>query len=146
MPAPAPVREDAPPAPEPKKARWQALTALSIGRTPTDREKSADVVEAGGIVELTEEQAHGFLTRHRIPLIRPAAEQNKPLPRVTARDLFGRAPAAEAFGARPDPAGASRVIVAEELHPQDPSLAPEANDPQPDVTVDPDVVRDRRRG
>ena len=47
------------------------------------------------------------------------------------------APRAEQFGARPDPAGASRITVNPD--PSDPANHPEANDPAVDLSVDPDA-------
>lgn len=133
---------------------WEALTHLSIGRSTSDPkgEKHADIVTKGETVALTDEQAHGFLTRHRVPVIRPASQQNQPRPAIRARDLFGIRPPAQAFGARPDPAGASAVteLPAAELpaagarpDPADPRNAPEANDPHTDFTVDPDAAKDK---
>lgn len=132
---------DAPPAAEPKKSRWIALANLSISRA-SDREKQADIVPAGtDDVYLTEEQAHGFLTRHKVPVIRPYSERREPDPGIKARDLFGKRPGAAQFGARPDPKGASHVI--ENPDPSDPANHPEANDPQTDLTVDPDAAKDK---
>jgi hypothetical protein len=130
----------------PATAEYEALTNLSIGRVITgkDGERQADIVHRGEIVHLTEEQARGFTDpkRHRVAVIRPAAQQNDPAPDIRARDLFGARPQAQQFGARPDPAGASQVIE----HPDDPAdplNAPEAKDPVVDLSVDPDAAGDK---
>jgi hypothetical protein len=126
---------------------WQALTHLSISRPAASDPKGmpmADLIPKGETVRLTDEQAQGFLTRHRIPVIRPAADQNEAAPAIKARDLFGERAPAQAFGARPDPADASKVIVNEAVpDPADPRNAPEAHDPQTDLSVDPDAAKDR---
>jgi hypothetical protein len=126
---------------------WEALANLSISRTITDPksgEKMADIVHRGETVELDEDTARGFLTRHRRAVIRPAKDQDDPAPAIRARDLFGERPRAEQFGARPDPPGASRVEVNEEVtDPADPRNAPEATDPKTDFSVDPDAAKDR---
>lgn len=145
---PADADDLAAPAEPPKtgKRLWVALTHLSIGRRNTDPkgELLADIVHRGETVALTDEQAHGFLTRHRVPVIRPAKEQNDPAPAIRARDLFGERPRAEAFGARPDPPGASTVTVNPDVpDPADPRNAPEATDPQTDFSVDPDAAKDK---
>lgn len=140
----------------PSMKPYQALTNLSIGRTARDRtgEKLADIVHKGETVHLTDEQARGFMTRHRVPVIRPVDEQDEPAPVIGARQLFGERAPAQAFQARPDPAGASQVRInpeapadgsdaAESADPADPRNAPEANDPQTDLTVDPDAARDK---
>lgn len=156
MPPAKPADADAKPAagaPEAKPAEarpkalprlWEALTNLSISRTVTDPksgEKMADIVHKGETVALDEDTARGFLTRHRVPVIRPAKDQNDPAPAIRARDLFGERPRAEQFGARPDPAGASRVEVVAD--PADPRNAPEATDPKTDFSVDPDAAKDK---
>lgn len=126
---------------------FEALTNLSVGRTGSDAEKAADIVHKGEIVHLTDEQAAGFMDprRHRVPVIRLASEQNDPAPDIRARDLFGARPTAQQFGARPDPAGSSHVLVTpeESADPADPRNAPEASDPVVDLTVDPDAQKDK---
>lgn len=129
--------------------RWEALTHLSISRTGNDPkgERLSDLVTKGDKVSLTDEQAQGFLTRHRRAVIRPATDSGEPAPNLTARDLFGQRPPAEAFGARPDPPGASTVTVNEEIaDPADPRNAPEAKDPKTDFSVDPAAARDKGTG
>jgi hypothetical protein len=132
---------------------YVALTNLSISRGAATRdargERQADVVHRGETVTLADDVAQGFLTRHRMPVIRKKSESDEPASRVTARDLFGRAPGAEQFGARPDPAGASRVVVNEDvpeqgIDPEHARKAPEANDPQVDLNIDPDAAKDKR--
>lgn len=140
---------EAKPAATPKSGRWTALTNLSLGRGD-DKEKLADVIHKGETVTLTEEQAHGFLTRHRVPVIRPAADQGDgPAPGLRARDLFGRPPGPP-VGARPDPPrDPDRAVLGYPLGATqtgtdpDPRNAPEANDPKTDLTVDPDAAKDR---
>jgi hypothetical protein len=144
--APEPAEAEAKPAAKPTTRLWLALANLSISRPATDKggEKMADIVHRGETVALTDEQAHGFLTRHRRPVIRPANDQNDPAPAIRAKDLFGERPRAEAFGARPDPPGASTVTVNEDIpDPADPRNAPEATDPQTDLSVDPDAAKDK---
>jgi hypothetical protein len=134
--------------PEPKSRNrvWEALTNLSISRGE-DKDKSADIVHRGETVTLTDEQAHGFLHRHRRPVIRPAADQNEADPNLKAKDLFGQRPPAEAFGARPDPPGSSKVTVNDEVaDPADPRNAPEAKDPKTDFSVDPAAAKDKGTG
>lgn len=130
----------------PATTEYEALTNLSVGRTGSDSEKAADIVHRGETVHLTDEQAARFLDpkRHKVPVIRPASQQNEPMPQIRARDLFGNRPQAQQFGARPDPAGASKVIENPEVaDPADPLNAPEANDPVVDLSVDPDAAKDK---
>ena len=147
MPATPPDTEAAP-APKPKSGLFRALTNLSLSRTGpgTDKaEKAADIVHKGETVTLTEEQAHGFLHRHRRPVIAPVDSSDPAA--LTAKDLFGQRPPAEAFGARPDPPGSSTVTVNDEIKdPADPRNAPEANDPVTDFSVDPAAAKDRGTG
>jgi hypothetical protein len=136
-----PATAEADPKPKVTTRLWLALANLSISRTATkDGERMADIVHRGETVTLTDDQANGFLTRHRVPVIRPAKDQNDPAPAIRARDLFGERPRAEQFGARPDPPGASRGEVTD---PADPRNAPEATDPKTDFSVDPDAAKDR---
>jgi hypothetical protein len=140
---PAEVPEAKPTETRPRSRVFEALTNLSISRTITDPksgEKMADIVHKGETVVLDEDTARGFLTRHRVPVIRPAKDQDSPAAAIRARDLFGERPRAEQFGARPDPPGASRVEVTD---PADPRNAPEATDPKTDFSVDPDAAKDR---
>jgi hypothetical protein len=135
--------ETAPPA-EPKRAEWQALAPLSLGRPKSasdPKADAADIVQPGETVWLTEDESCGFLTRHGVPVIRPAKQQNQPAPRITARQVFGPKgrPTAAQFGARPDPKGASSVT----LNPAHPENHPEANDPQVDLSIDPDAAKDK---
>lgn len=116
---------------EPSRAEWQALVPLSISRRG-DKEKAADFVQAGETVLLTEEESAGFLKRHQVPVIRPASQKNEPLPQISARQMFRPIAGPGQFGARPDPAGATRVIT----NPADPASHPEANAPE---VTDPDA-------
>lgn len=132
----------------PKGQLYEALTNLSVGRTTgPGEEKAADIVRRGETVHLTDEQAARFLDRrrHRVPVIRPASQQNDPAPEILGRDLFGDRPKAQQLGARPDPAGSTTVRVIEDADPDapgdpaDPRNAPEANDPVVDLSTDPDA-------
>ena len=131
-------------------SQYVALTNLSLSRTGpgTDKaEKAADIVHRGETVTLTEEVAQGFLRNHRRPVIRPAGDDDSDGKGLTAKDLFGQRPPAEAFGARPDPPGASTVTVNDEIKdPADPRNAPEANDPKTDFSVDPAAAKDKGTG
>jgi hypothetical protein len=142
-----PTTAEADPKPKATTRLWLALANLSISRTITDPksgEKMADIVHKGETVVLDEDTARGFLTRHRVPVIRPAKDQDSPAAAIRARDLFGERPRAEQFGARPDPPGASRIEVNPEVaDPADPRNAPEATDPKTDFSVDPDAAKDR---
>lgn len=143
-PAPAapPAAVEAPAATTPGRL-WEALANLSIGRrvvNTADRagEMLADIVHRGETVWLTDEVAHRFLTGHRVPMIRPASESGTPAPVVTARQAFGRRPAAAQFDALPDPAGATTVMVND---PTSPESHPEASDPLPGATADAEAAR-----
>lgn len=136
----------------PRGSEWIALTNLSVPQKTRDPkgEPRASIVHRGETVTLTDDQAEGFLHgTHRIPVIRRKSDQGSdPVPAMTARSLFGRQPGAQQFGARPDPAGASSVVVNEDVPEQgsDPEYArsaPEANDPQVDLSIDPDAAKDR---
>lgn len=128
---------------------YQALANLSLSRASRDPrgERLADMVHAGETdVMLTDEEAHGFMDRrrHRVPVIRPMSEAGGAAPTIRARDLFGQRAPAAAFGAREDPPGASTITVNEDVpDPADPRNAPEANDPQTDLSVDPDASKDK---
>jgi hypothetical protein len=152
MPAAAktdPVPET-PSAAKPKATRYLALTNLSISRVWSKVEdKAADIIHRGETVELTEEQAHGFLNRHKRPVIRPATETDPP-PRLNARDLFGKPPAPP-FDVRPDPAAdPDRTVLGHPLGVSTvddyPSNAPEANDPVVDMGGNPNAAKDRSTG
>lgn len=125
----------------PKGGWWESLTNLSKGRGPSDKEKAADIIHPHEKVWLTEDESHGFLTRHKRPVIRPWRDRSEPAPQITARDLFGPQgrPTAAQFGAREDPPGASHVIE----NPSDPENHPEASDPVTDLSIDPDAARDK---
>jgi hypothetical protein len=137
---------ETPPEAKPKAMRYLALTNLSISRAWSKIEdKAADIVHRGETVELTEEQAHGFLSRHKRPVIRPATDKD-PAPRLSARDLFGRPPAPP-FDVRPDPPlDPDRTVLGLPLgvsftdHTVD---APEANDPTVDMGGNPSAAKDR---
>jgi hypothetical protein len=138
---------DTQPEAKPKSGWWIALTNLSRGRSASSPDKQADLITKGEKVELTEDESHGFLTRHRRPVVRPFDEKNDKDANLTARDLFGQRPPAEAFGARPDPPGASTVTVNDEIKdPADPRNAPEAKDPVTDFSVDPAAAKDKGTG
>ena len=141
---------ETPPEPKPKTGLWLALTNLSISRTFTKIEdKAADIVHKGETVILTEEQAQGFLKRHKRPVVRPATETD-PAPKITARDLFGTPPPPQ-LGARPDPpADPDRTVLGLPLGvstvDDHAGNAPEANDPQVDMGGNPNAAKDRSAG
>lgn len=119
---------------QPRAGRYQALVHLSIGR----RDGMSDRIEPGEIVSLTEEQAAHFLdsARFRVSPVRPAADADKPLPRVTPRQLTQVRPVAGQFGVRADPPGSTTAVVVEDARvPEDGGPAddgnPEAHEPQP---------------
>ena len=130
----------------PRGGEYVALTNLSVSRARSDRrgglgdDRMADRVEAGERVTLTDDEAHGFLTRHRIPVIRKANEQDSGR-KITARDLFGRrtpAPLADKVESLRD--STQLVQVGE----PDPALSPEANAPDP-ADTDPDADNEGAR-
>lgn len=81
---------EAPVRPTPKAGMWQAIIPLSVGR-PSGTEKIADLIYPGEAVALTEAEAAAFLNQRRYPTppIRPADQSGDPLPRITARTVFG---------------------------------------------------------
>jgi hypothetical protein len=124
---------------EPKRAEYQALTHLSIGRRG-DKEKAADFVNKGETIWLTEEEAAGFLdpSRHKTAVIRPASEKHEPMPRITAAGLFG---AKGRPAPPPAPEGSAALDVTNEskighVDSGDPASHPEANAPE---VTDPDA-------
>ena len=114
------------------RERYQVLVHTSVPqRDPVTGKPTGqtDLVAPGEIVELTAQEAHHLMdtsprSGHRVPLVRPAKEQNEPQPRVHPSHASGlmQRPAE----ARPDPAGSSRIQVMQEAGSQ-----PEANEPQP---------------
>lgn len=126
--------------PEPKRAEWQALTHLSIGRRG-DKDKAADLVATGETVWLTEEESARLLdpSQYKVPVIRPATERSQPLPRVSAASLFGAKgrPAAPA----PFPGSAALDVTNESRLLHDPTDL--ANHPEAEVVdvTDPDADR-----
>jgi hypothetical protein len=141
---------ETPPEAKPKTGLWLALTNLSLSR-PFSKEgdKAADIVHRGETAILTEEQSHGFLHRHKRPVIRPATDKD-PAPKITARDLFGTPPAPQ-LGARPDPpADPDRTVLGLPLGvstvDDHAGNAPEANDPQVDMGGKTDAAKDRSAG
>lgn len=126
----------------PKTTEYVALVNLSVGRThgSSDRaiDRQADRVEAGEKVSLTDDEAHGFLTRHRIPVIRKATEKDSGR-RITARDLFGRRTPAPATDQLVNVTESTQLIQA-----GDQGQAPEGNAPDPSV-VDPDATEEGAR-
>jgi hypothetical protein len=127
------------------KKWYRALAHLSISRPAASDPKGmpmADLIPKGEKVQLDEETAQRFLTGHRVPVIRPAEDDESSDPQLKARDLFGERAPAQAFGARPDPPGSSTVTINPEVaDPSDPRNAPEAHDPQPDASVDPALAK-----
>src|ERR1700761_7632585 len=99
--------------PEPKRAEWQALVHLSVGRRG-DRDRAADLVPAGETVWLTEDESARLLDRghHKVPVIRPATERHEPLPRLSASALFG--PKGRPAAPAPIPGAAAALDVTNE--------------------------------
>jgi hypothetical protein len=129
----------------PRSGEYVALANLSVSRARSDRggglgdDRMADRVEAGERVTLTDDEAHGFLTRHRIPVIRKASEQDSGR-KITARDLFGRrtpAPLADKVESLRD--STQLVQVGEPA-----VLSPEGNAPDP-ADTDPDADNEGAR-
>jgi hypothetical protein len=146
---------ETPPEPKPeakvKTGRWLALTNLSLSRPfGKDGDKAADILHVGETTEhLTDEQIHGFLHRHKRPVIRPATDKD-PAPRLVARDLFGTPPPPP-FDVRPDPAtDPDRTVLGHPLGASTvddlPGNAPEANDPVVDMGGNPNAAKDRSAG
>lgn len=114
------------------RSKYQVLTHTSVPqRDPVTGKPTGqtDLIAPGDVVELTEQEAAHLMdtsprSGHRVPLVRPVKEQNQPLPRVHPSHASGlmQRPAE----ARPDPAGSSRIQVAE-----DATAQPEAHEPQP---------------
>jgi hypothetical protein len=116
------------------RARYQALVNLSIPQVSDSGMLTGqnDLIPRGEIVELDERQAANLMAcgpRHgrTVPAIRPAAEAKGDLPRLLPRQLSGplRQPPPPPDGSdapRPDPPGASRILV------QQP---PESTEPMP---------------
>lgn len=92
---------------EARSGRYVALTNLSIGRG--DKDRQADIVHAGDTVTLTDEEAQRFLSGHRVPVIRKASDRDAGR-RITARDLFGKAPGAPASDQIEDLRNSTQVI------------------------------------
>lgn len=103
-----------------------ALTNLNVPRRGTDPLRGSDLVYAGDTVNLTPEEAAGYM-RHgpgdgrRIPVVRPATgpkSSSEPPQRVPPRAVSGavRQPAPPAPGSGmplPDPAGSSAILQQE---------------------------------
>jgi len=127
----------------PASGKWVALTHLSISRPHSDRhghlgdDRMADRAEPGELVTLTEEEAHGFLTRHRVPVIRKATDEDAGR-KITARDLFGRRRPAPATDQLQAARGQADLVDSTQLIQVDPALSPEGNAPDP-ADVDPDA-------
>jgi len=122
----------------PASGQWVALTHLSISRPHSDRhghlgdDRMADRAEPGELVTLTEEESHGFLTRHRIPVIRKATDADSGR-KITARDLFNRRRPAPPTDALQPARGQSEVLDASRLIEVDPDLSPDPADVDPDA-------------
>jgi hypothetical protein len=125
----------------PDNDEWVALTNLSIGRPerPGERviDRMADRVPAGERVRLTDDEAHGFLTRHRLPVIRKATDADTGR-KITARDLFNRRRPAPLTDQLQAARGQAAVVDSTQLIEVDPALSPEGNAPDP-ADVDPDA-------
>lgn len=106
---------------------YEALIALSVPRRGDSKDKQTDLVLAGEIVHLTEDEARQFL-RHgnsdgrQVPVIRKLSGPDgsrEPLPRLLPRHVSGRLfrpppPPPGSDAPRPDPEGSSRVQVLED--------------------------------
>lgn len=135
------------------KSKYQALTNLSIPQRTDNGVLTGqnDLVITGDTVELTEQEARNLMatgprTGRRYPAIRPASEESNELPRLHPKMLSGLlrppvTPPPGTDGARPDPEGASRVIVQEPVPPEgfEPVPGSEATGGQA-VGVDPDAI------
>ena len=125
----------------PASTECVALTNLSIGRPerPGDRviDRMADRIEAGERVRLTDDEAHGFLTRHRLPVIRKATDADTGR-KITARDLFNRRRPAPLTDQLQAARGQADLVDSTQLIQVDPALSPEGNAPDP-ADVDPDA-------
>ena len=130
----------------PRSGEYVALANLSVSRARSDRrgglgdDRMADRVEAGERVTLTDDEAHGFLTRHRIPVIRKASEQDSGR-KVTARDLFGRRTAPPASDRIESLKDSTQLVQVGE---PDLVLSPEGNAPDP-ADTDPDADNEGAR-
>jgi|SRR5215469_5110 len=113
------------------RSQYQVLVNCSVPQYDPgtgQRTGQTDLALPGEIVWLNEsEAAHLMSTNprsgHRVPLIRPASEKDKPLQRIHPAHASGMqfGPSAEA---RPDPQGSSRLQVMQET--ADPSLVQRA--------------------
>lgn len=123
-------------------SKWQAMNNISIPQKGPD--KQTDLVFAGETFEYPDADAEAINRRHRVPVLRKAAQAGEPMPRLTGRMLYNDRPRAETFAvggvpARPDPDGSSELIVSQPeilervgaLQGARANRAPEANDPHP---------------
>jgi len=128
----------------PRSGEYVALANLSIARTTDSRDRAidrqADIVHAGERVTLTDDQAHAYLTRHRVPVVRKATESDSGR-KVTARDLFGRRTAPPASDRVESLKDSTQFIQVGE---PDPALSPEGNAPDP-ADTDPDADNEGAR-
>ncbi len=129
-------------------SKWQTLANLSVPQKG-NTEKQTDLVMAGETIEMTDAEAERINRRHRVPVLRPAKDQNLQMPGyvgrqgIVGRALYNTPPSAAASGmrgvpARPDPDGSSAIgtlILDEVLEPagtfSGQRRSPEMNEPQP---------------
>jgi hypothetical protein len=106
---------------------YEALIALSVPRRGDSKDKQTDLVLAGEIVHLTEDEArafqrHGNSDGRQVPVIRKLSGPDgsrEPLPRLLPRHVSGRLfrpppPPPGSDAPRPDPEGSSRVQILED--------------------------------
>lgn len=105
---------------------YVALTNIMVPRRG-DPEKNADLVRAGEIVHLTDDEARSYGPRpgRQIAVVRKVngpQSTSEPVPRVPPRAMSGRLQGPPA-DARPDPVGSSSIQYVE------PASVPEASEP-----------------
>ena len=106
---------------------YVALTNIMVPRRG-DPEKNADLVRAGEVVHLTDEEALAYGPRQgrQVAVVRKlnGPESSREVPRIPPKAMSGRLQGPPA-DARPDPVGSSAIQYVE------PAVIPEATEPQP---------------
>ena len=106
---------------------YVALTNIMVPRRG-DPEKNADLVRAGEIVHLTDEEALSYGPRQgrQVAVVRKVngPTSRREMPRIPPKAMSGRLQGPPA-DARPDPAGSSAIQYVE------PAVVPEATEPTP---------------